>query len=397
MADDFYTSIEKADSLDDVFGESMFKDVPRDWWIALTDVVASTKAIEEGRYKEVNSAGSLPVMAISNYLGNMDFPFLFGGDGVTCLVPAGAVDALRDILIATVRSVKKAFDLDLRLALIPVKDLRDRGRILRVARWEVSPHYTQAIFEGDGFDEAESILKSSVPRYIVPIAGTTSFEPNFTGYTCRWQDFPSSKDETIALLVKFRKSDHRFIRDFLKDLQVLVGTEVEHHPLRIETHRHAFASKRLRAETAIRAGATRGWRAFAYLQKVRLQIIWVMLLSALRLRVFQGRKDLSLTKQENIASSDFRKYDNAVKMILAVTRKSREGLQKKLEDSRAKGDIFYGIHVSDRATITCLMHTNTGAEVHFVDAADGGYAIAAKQIKAQIKEAAAVSPPLNGL
>jgi hypothetical protein len=34
------------------------------------------------------------------------------------------------------------------------------------------------------------------------------------------------------------------------------------------------------------------------------------------------------------------------------------------------------------------MHTASGAEVHFVDAADGGYAIAAKQIKAQIREAA---------
>lgn len=128
MADDFYASIEKAESLVEVFGESMFEDVPPDWWIALTDVVASTKAIEEGRYKEVNSAGSLPVMAISNYLGNMDFPFVFGGDGVTCLVPAGAVDALRDILVGTVRSVKKAFDLELRLAMIPVKDLRERGR-----------------------------------------------------------------------------------------------------------------------------------------------------------------------------------------------------------------------------------------------------------------------------
>jgi hypothetical protein len=391
MADDFYASIEKAESLVEVFGESMFEDVPPDWWIALTDVVASTKAIEEGRYKEVNSAGSLPVMAISNYLGNMDFPFVFGGDGVTCLVPAGAVDALRDILVGTVRSVKKAFDLELRLAMIPVKDLRERGRTLRVARWAVSPHYTQAIFEGDGFEEAETILKDSVPRYIVPADRETSFLPDFTGYTCRWQDFPSSKDETIALLVKFRRNDHGFIRNFLDDLQLLVGTEVEHHPLRLETHRPAFGTKRLNAEAAIQAGATRGWRAIAYRQKARAQIIFSMLLSALRLRYLQGKKDLSRTKEENIASSDFRKYDNAVKMILAVSRESREGLQRRLESARAKGEIFYGLHVSDRATITCLMHTNTGAEVHFVDAADGGYAFAARQIKSQMKAAAARS------
>ena len=388
MADGFYESIAKARSLVEVFGEGMFRDVPSDWWIALTDVVASTKAIEEGRYKEVNSAGSLPVMAISNYLGNMDFPFVFGGDGVTCLVPSGAVDAVRDILVGTVRSVKRAFDLVLRLALIPVRDLRDKGRILRVARWEVSPHYSQAIFEGDGFDEAEAILKDSDPRYLVSTKDGGSLEPDFTGYTCRWQDFPSSKGETIALLVKFRRSDHGLVKGFLEELRALVGTEREHHPLRLETHRPAFGARRLNAEAAVRAGTTRGLRALAYRQKVRLQMVWVLLFSALRIRVFQGRKDLSTTKEENIASSDFRKYDNTIKMILAVSRESREKLQQRLEEARARGEIFYGLHVSDRATITCLMHTASGTEVHFVDAADGGYAIAAKQIKAQIREAA---------
>lgn len=388
MADDFYSSLTKADSLVGAFSGGSFRDVPEDWWIALTDVVASTKAIEAGMYKEVNSAGSLPVMAISNYLGNMDFPFVFGGDGVTCLISADAVESVRDILVGTVKAVQEAFGLELRLAMIPVKDLRGEGRILRVARWEVSPHYSQAIFEGDGFDEAEALLKSSAPRYVVPAETDRSFSPDFSGYTCRWQDFPSSKDETIALLVKFRTGEHRLVRDFLGDLERIAGTESEHHPLRIEAHKLAFNSKRLNVEVAVKAGSTRGFRAFAYRQAIRLQVLLVMLCTALRLRIFQGKKDLSTTKRENIASSDFRKYDNAVKMILAVSRGARQALQQKLESARAKGDIFYGLHVSDRATITCLMHTATGGEVHFVDAADGGYAIAAKQLKAQISDAA---------
>jgi hypothetical protein len=393
MADDFYSSLAKAESLAGAFSGGSFRDVPEDWWIALTDVVASTKAIEAGRYKEVNSAGSLPVMAISNYLGNMDFPFVFGGDGVTCLVSADAVESVRGILVGTVAAVREAFGLELRLAMIPVKDLRDEGRILRVARWDVSPHYAQAIFEGDGFDEAEALLKSSAPRYAVGAETGRSFHPDFSGYTCRWQDFPSSKDETIALLVKFRRGDHRLVRDFLGDLERIAGTEREHHPLRMEAHRRAFNSRRLNVEVAVKVGSTRGFRAFATRQAIRFQIIWVMLATALRLRAFQGKKDLSRTKQDNIASSDFRKYDNAVKMILAVSRESRRALQETLEIARARGDIFYGLHVSDRATITCLMHTETGGEVHFVDAADGGYAIAAKQLKAQIQDAAPKEKP----
>ena len=320
MVDNFYASLGKAKSLVEAFSGGMFRDVPGDWWIVLTDVVASTEAIEAGQYKQVNSAGSLPVMAISNYLGNMDFPFAFGGDGVTCLIPSDGVATIRDILIGTVQAVKEAFGLTLRIALIPVRDLQGAGRILRVARWEVSPHYSQAIFEGDGFDEAESILKSRVFPYLVATGVAASIKPDFTGYTCRWQDFPSSKDETIALLVKFRGSDHRLVRAFLEDLHRIVGTEREHHPLRLEGHRVAFNSARLNVEASVRAGSASGRRAFAYRQAIRLQVVWVLLLSALHLKVFQGKKDLSLTKQENIASSDFRKYDNAVKMILAVSR-----------------------------------------------------------------------------
>jgi hypothetical protein len=48
-----------------------------------------------------------------------------------------------------------------------------------------------------------------------------------------------------------------------------------------------------------------------------------------------------------------------------------------------EGKIYFGLHVSDRALVTCLVGSQA---VHLVDAADGGYALAAKQIKQQILE-----------
>ncbi len=389
MGDSFYSELGKARSLAEVFSAGTFAELPSDWLIALTDVVDSTGAIEAGRYKEVNSAGSLPVMAISNYLGGMDFPFVFGGDGMTCLVPPRAAAAVRDILVGTARAVRRGYGLELRASLIPAADLLARGLGLRVARWEVSPHYTQAVLEGEGFDEAESILKAGDSAYSLKTEGDSGFEPDFSGYTCRWQDFPSPKEETIALLVKFRKKDHGFIRAFLAELGALVGDEAEHHPLRVEDSHAALDTRRLSVEAAIRAGAPRGPRAFAYRQWVRLQIAWVLLVGALGLRLRQGKKELSETKAENVASSDFRKFENAVKTVLSVSTSSRLALEAWLEAARLRGDIFYGLRVSDRATITCLMHTESGGEVHFVDAADGGYAFAAKQIKAQMRAAQA--------
>jgi hypothetical protein len=51
--------------------------VPVDWYAVITDVVNSSEAIEAGRYKEVNTAGVLAAMGISNLRNDMDFPFLF--------------------------------------------------------------------------------------------------------------------------------------------------------------------------------------------------------------------------------------------------------------------------------------------------------------------------------
>jgi hypothetical protein len=38
----------------------------------------------------------------------------------------------------------------------------------------------------------------------------------------------------------------------------------------------------------------------------------------------------------------------------------------------------------DRAIMTCINHNNNFDEAHFVDAADGGYAMAARMLKVQV-------------
>ena len=42
-------------------------------------------------------------------------------------------------------------------------------------------------------------------------------------------------------------------------------------------------------------------------------------------------------------------------------------------------------HTSETALMTCVIDGYDGNHVHFVDGADGGYALAAKQLKAQLK------------
>jgi Protein of unknown function (DUF3095) len=70
-------------------------------------------------------------------------------------------------------------------------------------------------------------------------------------------------------------------------------------------------------------------------------------------------------------------------MIISCYTEQRELFQIYLQSLQQEGKIYFGLHVSDRALVTCLVGSQA---VHLVDAADGGYALAAKQIKQQILE-----------
>ena len=386
MSSEFYHNLPRLSRFAQIFETDGFADVPDDWWVACTDVVGSTQAIEAGKYKEVNSAGSLAAMAIGNHFGGMDFPFFFGGDGMICLVPGEHALVVADLLSGTGEAVRQSFDLELRLGMIPVADLKARGKVLKLAKLEVSPYYCQAILEGDGFDEADRLLKEPGSPYGLDPAKPRTVEPSFVGYTCRWEDFKSPKDETVALIVKFRRNDAKWAQAFLTRIDNLLGTPAEHHPLRAETHRIA-GKKRLASEVNVRTRGQSGWIRLRARIIVRLQIIWTQIAVAFQLHIMVGKWDSSQLINNNLSSSDYRKYDNTLKMIVAIGTPARKSLEALLMVARHEGHVFYGLHVTDRAMITCLLHSGAGHEVHFVDAADGGYAYAAKQLKGQIKEA----------
>ena len=81
----FFNDLRPMEAYDQIGDASYYKAVPQDWNLVMTDVVNSTGAIQDGRYKEVNIAGALPVIAVANHLGNMHYPFVFGGDGMALL------------------------------------------------------------------------------------------------------------------------------------------------------------------------------------------------------------------------------------------------------------------------------------------------------------------------
>src|ERR1700755_1674265 len=79
----FYQALVPFPSFADVMRQDLYRRVPSGWIIAVTDVSHSTEAIEQGRYREVNTAGAAVLAAVSNALPALQFPFTFCGDGAS--------------------------------------------------------------------------------------------------------------------------------------------------------------------------------------------------------------------------------------------------------------------------------------------------------------------------
>ena len=74
--------------------------------IGVADIVESTKAIAEARYKAVNMAGAAVIAAVTNALEGREFPFVFGGDGASFAVSPDDLERAREALAATAAWVK---------------------------------------------------------------------------------------------------------------------------------------------------------------------------------------------------------------------------------------------------------------------------------------------------
>src|SRR5579871_6400701 len=108
--DRFYESLPVVDGFCSLMDPALYSPLPGDWTIGLADIVQSTRAIADNKYKSVNMAGAAVIAAVTNALGEREFPFVFGGDGASFAVSPADVDRARDALAATATWVKADLD-----------------------------------------------------------------------------------------------------------------------------------------------------------------------------------------------------------------------------------------------------------------------------------------------
>jgi hypothetical protein len=375
-AKNFYSGIPVFRGFASLMKPELYSPLPDDWSVGVADIVESTKAIAAQRYKAVNMAGAAVIAAVTNALGGSEFPFVFGGDGASFAVARDDLGVAREALAATAAWVRDDLDLVMRVALVPVTAIRAQGLDVRVARYGPSANLSYAMFSGGGLGWADAAMKRGEFAIQAAPPGT---QPDLSGLSCRFEEIPSARGLILSVLVvPARDADPKLFRQEIEAIIGLVerspdgGRPVpsDGPPLRWPPQGVEYEARAARGGPLFRRRVyVLGRTLFAYL--------------IMRFGIKVGGFVPELYIRQVVENSDFRKYDDSLRMILDCTEELARALTDRLAAAAEKNILRYGLHRQDAAMMTCFTPSAMRADhVHFIDGARGGYASAATALKA---------------
>lgn len=380
----FYRDLQPVSDFQRVFDASVFTEAPDDWSVILTDVRGSTKAIEEGRYRDVNMMGAAGLAAIRNALPELEVPCVFGGDGATMLVPTQTLPQVRKALEAVQSLSIEMFNLELRAGAVSIADLHRENVRVQVTKYELAPGNSLAQFRGGGLALAESWIKNSDPRAMA-FNADRSLPANLTGLSCRWQPFKNTKGCILTLLVLVPGDNAGPTYSHLVEkIESIIGSSLKAaNPARAELMHGKWPSMSILREARLHSS-----RGLSMRQLLKWTLIHAYVVFIVRFNIKIGGFDPMKYRQDTALNSDHKKFDDMLRLVIDCSPEMAEAITKELKSQHATGKAFYGHHLSNEALMTCFVtSTANNGHVHFIDGSDGGYALAAKELKAQMGKA----------
>jgi Protein of unknown function (DUF3095) len=371
----FYADLKPFANFEQLTNFDRYLPLPDDWFIGVADVVQSTRAIEIGRYKAVNTVAAAVLVAITNALPRLGFPYVFGGDGATVALPGKYLDDVRYELARTAAWAEDSLGLVLRVTIVPVSEIRAAGHDVRVARYAASENVSYAMFTGGGVAWAETQLKKG--EFAIRRAPLDA-KPNLSGLYCGFGPIPTEQG-VILSIIALPLDDQASYRALVADVLTLIefSSRRSGHPLpeggplpswlggeiqRLLSRDSPHANLLTAAADAVRAIKTR-----------------IVLAAGIRV----GRFEPSKYRREMWQNTDFRKFDDGLKMTVDCSPEIADAIEARLVFAERSGVCLAGTHRQKSAHLTCYVPSNIQSDhVHFVDGADGGYAAAAAKRKA---------------
>ncbi|HEX8164205.1 MAG TPA: DUF3095 domain-containing protein [Beijerinckiaceae bacterium] len=374
--DGFYERLPVIASFARLNDPAVYAPLPDGWVLGLSDIVRSTAAIAAGRYKVVNTAAAAVIAALANGLAQKDFPFVFGGDGAGFALPPGEAERGRDALAAVAAWARDDLDLAMRAALVPVAAVRAQGLDVRVARFAASPDVSYAMFAGGGLAWAEERMKAGDFSLEPAPPGT---RPDLTGLSCRFDEIKAGRGVILSLIAVPKRGGDPAAFD------ALVGAVL------------GLAEGGEAARPVPDGGPPPRWPPSGFDLEVRASPLhrrsplaarlWIGARTLAAHAIFKtgmrvGGFDPARYNRQLVENTDFRKFDDGLRMTLDCTPAFADRLEALFASAEAAGVARCGTHRQAAALMTCFVPSATRSDhVHFVDGAAGGYATAARAVK----------------
>jgi hypothetical protein len=385
--DRFYGDLPKFSDARDVCNLEHYTEVPDGWTVIVTDVRGSTKAIEGGRYRDVNLVGAATITASRNAVPELELAYVFGGDGATLLVPTTSVQPIRDALLGLRAIALERFQLELRVGGATIDELRARGAVVQVAKLEISPGLCLAMFAGGGLAEAEALVKGS-PDHIWKNDAPPS--PDLDGLECRWRPIASERGEIVSVLIRAiagNGAGPEAAKVYARVIAAIGAIVGNHEGLNPARSKHmAVTTSPLGARKELLIKRKPGLSLFGIIKEYLLT--WIITLVGIRYmkkRTVTDENDWGAYRDSVPKHSDFWKYDDTLRFVIDVTPEQKDHLLACFDGFEKDGEIVYGVHAAPEALMTCVVFDRKADHVHFIDGGDGGYARAAKQLKQKMK------------
>lgn len=384
-ASGFFSQINAFDDFSEIANSDNYVTAADDWHVVISDVEGSTRAVAEGRYKEVNMIGAACINAVLNISASGEIPYVFGGDGATLLVPEGRLAECKKALLAVRRLAESDFRLSLRVGVVPVANIHQQtpARVM-VGKYRLSPGNELATFSGGGIELAERWIKSD-STYLVETSADDG-PPDLQGLSCRWEPLKSHNGVMLSLLLQAGGADEQGqaqqYRALIGEIDRITGSSANGgKPVTDANMKFRWPPRGLRAE--IKATAGNRNRILYGLQLYFYSLVqWFLDRFDLTAGGYRGRQ----YRAELRSNTDHRRFDDTLRMLLDCSLQQADDIEALLEAHAREDGLIYGVHRSDSALMTCLVfNLDRGEHIHFVDGSDGGFTSAAKNLKAKLK------------
>lgn len=372
----FFSSLPLHERFDELTRAAAYTPLPDEWLVGAADIESSTKLVQNGAYKIVNTIGAAVIASQINAHGNSAFPYVFGGDGAIFAVPPEEAETARATLAAVSRWAEEEFDVTLRAAAARVSEIRSAGRDVAVARYRASKGAAYAMFSGGGASWLEAEMKQGCFRVPPAPAGA---RPDLTGLSCRWMPMGSRFGAILSLVVSPNPgADPGALANVLTELIAIEETlERTGNPTPENGPNYKWPPEGLTIEAKASRGDSSLWR-----RKLALWLETLIALFFFRTGMKAGNFDPAHYTRTTAANADFRKFDDGLKMTIDCDPQTRKRIEAVLEKAARENLLRYGLFEQDAAIMTCIVPSVTEDDhVHFIDGAAGGYTAAATMIK----------------